>query len=443
MKNFKRFILMAAILFIIAAVKTNSQPININENDISFKDSTTAILVGQDGLIMRTEDGGLNWSVVLPGFVTNSFNASDYIAAPPGGPLFPDTLAASSNFLFGFNSLLTIVGDNGIVMFSPDNGVSWIVSASGTLENLNDVYIQDYDAIYACGDNGTLIFTSDRGTSWTPIQTNTTANLNSIEFSTALDNTNALIAGDNGVVLITHDNGLTWLISTTNTLNNLNTVVMAHSDLMVAAGDAGTILRSIDSGLTWESVITDYTGIVYDIKYLDGEFSDIFAASGENGVVLRSENLGVNWSIIETGSTSDLFALNFYNSTNGISVGENGTELYTLDGGLTWVSIETTDNIASFNKKPIDVKLNQNYPNPFNPSTIISYELPFDAKVSIKVYDMLGRVVANLLSANQLTGTHSVSFNASGLSSGVYFYKLNAESGNNSFSKVMKMILTK
>ena len=68
--------------------------------------------------------------------------------------------------------------------------------------------------------------------------------------------------------------------------------------------------------------------------------------------------------------------------------------------------------------------LNQNYPNPFNPSTNISFTLDRDGFVSLNVYDVAGRVVATILNKSMTAGSYDVGFNASGLSSGVYFYKL-------------------
>jgi hypothetical protein len=82
--------------------------------------------------------------------------------------------------------------------------------------------------------------------------------------------------------------------------------------------------------------------------------------------------------------------------------------------------------------------LGQNYPNPFNPSTKIDYTLPEKSNVSLKIYDMLGREVANLVNATQEAGAHSVNFNASKLASGMYIYTL--KSGNNSMSKKLMLL---
>ncbi|MFN0156673.1 MAG: phospholipase D-like domain-containing protein [Bacteroidota bacterium] len=88
---------------------------------------------------------------------------------------------------------------------------------------------------------------------------------------------------------------------------------------------------------------------------------------------------------------------------------------------------------------PTAFSLSQNYPNPFNPSTVFNYQLATSNVVSLKVYDILGREVATLVDGKQNAGNYRVEFNAAGLSSGVYFYRLEA----GSFVEQKKMILMK
>lgn len=88
---------------------------------------------------------------------------------------------------------------------------------------------------------------------------------------------------------------------------------------------------------------------------------------------------------------------------------------------------------------PTTYELYQNYPNPFNPSTVIRFALPVESKVTLKVYNILGQEVATLIDGEMVAGYHKVVFNANNLSSGVYFYRLDA----NKFSKTMKFMLVK
>jgi hypothetical protein len=94
-------------------------------------------------------------------------------------------------------------------------------------------------------------------------------------------------------------------------------------------------------------------------------------------------------------------------------------------------------------EKPREFNLHQNYPNPFNPVTMISYGIPDEADVSLKVYDVTGREIENLVSAKQAPGKYSVTFNGQNYTSGVYFYRFRAVSKENSFSETKQMILIK
>lgn len=88
---------------------------------------------------------------------------------------------------------------------------------------------------------------------------------------------------------------------------------------------------------------------------------------------------------------------------------------------------------------PVQFALSQNYPNPFNPSTIISYTLETKGMVHLTVYDILGREVTVLVNENQNAGPHKVAFSGTGLTSGVYFYRLLTADG----VTTKKMVLLK
>jgi hypothetical protein len=88
---------------------------------------------------------------------------------------------------------------------------------------------------------------------------------------------------------------------------------------------------------------------------------------------------------------------------------------------------------------PAEFALHGNYPNPFNPSTEIRFDLPEAVEVSLHVYDVTGRMVARLVEGSMAAGTHRVTFDASGLSSGLYLYRIQA----GRFTQVRRMILVK
>ncbi|MEO8167184.1 MAG: T9SS type A sorting domain-containing protein, partial [bacterium] len=88
---------------------------------------------------------------------------------------------------------------------------------------------------------------------------------------------------------------------------------------------------------------------------------------------------------------------------------------------------------------PTQISLAQNYPNPFNPSTTIRFEIPNSTRLTLKVFDVVGKEVATIASGEFNAGAYTATFDASSLSSGLYFYRLEAAG----FSKTMKMILMK
>jgi glucuronoarabinoxylan endo-1,4-beta-xylanase len=104
--------------------------------------------------------------------------------------------------------------------------------------------------------------------------------------------------------------------------------------------------------------------------------------------------------------------------------------------------METKDvetSVEKTNEIPTVYELNQNYPNPFNPSTVIKFSIPESGFVSLKVFNILGQEVANLLNESKEAGVYEVSFDASSLTTGMYIYRI--QSGN--FTATRKMVLIK
>ncbi|MCX7610171.1 MAG: M28 family peptidase [Ignavibacterium sp.] len=146
----------------------------------------------------------------------------------------------------------------------------------------------------------------------------------------------------------------------------------------------------------------------------------------------------LNWEKIGfvegNGTTSEIKEYSFTDKKLNI-----GTYYYRLkqidfDGSFVY-SQEIKVDLTS----PINYNLSQNYPNPFNPNTMIKFQIPVDAFVSIKVFDVLGNEVKTLVNEFKQAGFYEIEFDGSELSSGIYFYKLKTEN----FNDVKKMILIK
>ena len=153
------------------------------------------------------------------------------------------------------------------------------------------------------------------------------------------------------------------------------------------------------------------------------------------------------WTRIEPGHP--------YGEPRAVAVDNNGN-LYVAGSSygtenVVYTTIKYTQTPEGVKERtlgaPRTFALRQNYPNPFNPTTRLSFVLSHSSLVTLKVYDILGKEVATLLSHRKYAiGSYEVPFDASKLSTGVYFYKLEAEDvGNsgNSFTQVKKMVLMK
>lgn len=142
-----------------------------------------------------------------------------------------------------------------------------------------------------------------------------------------------------------------------------------------------------------------------------------------------------------TGSGTSTTVKNYSFLENNIATGKYNYRLKQIDfnGNFHYYDLSSEVNVGV----PTKFALSQNYPNPFNPTTNINYDLPFDSKVSIKIFDITGREITSLVNQLQTAGYHTINFNASNLSSGAYFYTITADGGSQNFAKTLKMVLIK
>jgi hypothetical protein len=166
---------------------------------------------------------------------------------------------------------------------------------------------------------------------------------------------------------------------------------------------------SEDSGKTWTRYASNPVLVPSGTGW-DGDFVEV------GTVLLRGDTLDMWYD----GSVEPT-------STNLWRIGHATSHLVSLGVSQTLGAV------------PQEYVLSQNYPNPFNPATTISYQLPATSTVSLKVFDMLGREVATLVNEVKQPGAYTVTWDASGMATGVYFYRLQA----GSFVETKKMLILK
>ena len=204
-------------------------------------------------------------------------------------------------------------------------------------------------------------------------------------------------------------------------------VVSPVNDYLIAVSGFlpphGGIFRSTDEGANWVRVFngaTSWWGLGVN---RDGMF---FAGARDEGVY-RSNVEGLEWTMAGYPAV-DVQAITF---------DQNGRMFLGTSDGVFRSRQITTGIEQNRSVGPLTFALEQNYPNPFNPTTTISYQLPEVNRITLKVFDVLGREVATLVNNVEGPGYKTMQWNASGVASGFYFYKLQA----GDFTQTKKLIL--
>jgi subtilisin family serine protease len=167
--------------------------------------------------------------------------------------------------------------------------------------------------------------------------------------------------------------------------------------------------------------------------------------SNNSGFEIQKSSDKVNFSkigfVTGRGTSSESYIYSYSDASIGSSKAYYRLKQIDYSGAATYSSIVEANKAL-----PQSYSLKQNYPNPFNPSTVIKYELPFDSKVKLTVYNMIGEKVKELVNTKQSAGYQETSFNAQGLASGVYLLRMEAvsQAGNaKNFISTKKMMMIK
>jgi photosystem II stability/assembly factor-like uncharacterized protein len=292
--------------------------------------------------------------------------------------------------------------------------------------------------------------------------------------------------GGNWEIYTTSDGGGVWIRVPSQNIPLPLSGDFAFESLFASYGNnlwfgtwRGSLYRTTDKGITWSVVrnIFGDAGFVLAFKDSLHGVACTFLV-GYNRVSWTSDG-GTTWTSIsgvpqypDAYYISSIPGTSSYVITSPADIGHNFRtnpgSLYSPDDGETWFLIDSiphgwaafhsltvgwssgnSDTVYKWIGQPSDVNnetvivrefsLMQNYPNPFNPSTSIKYQVSSNSQVSLKVYDVLGNEVATLVNEEKPAGSYEVKFDASGLTSGIYFYTL----ATGSFIETKKMVLLK
>jgi photosystem II stability/assembly factor-like uncharacterized protein len=378
-------------------------------NDLEAIDSQNIIAVGEDAGIFKSVDGGLSWNI----------NESFYQNFQGANLAEIEFAGTDVGVICGSKS------GRGYVWQTNDRGISWHVTLDTSIYYSNFERLEYSDGRYFLFDENIIYISDDFGSSWTKLNSNTPGS--SVSTSCFITNNIGYVVGNTAnnpsKLSKTTDGGQNWTVIMEGYLD-YSSLNFGNSYGYINPSSGG-LLKTIDGGITFNQVSD--VGYLGDIIFLN-ENDGISVAGGLH----ITSNGGVDWELksVDKGRDPSFVSqdVGWLLSNDAIVYGTK--HVGNVTDGI--VSVDDNNNLL-----PTKYSLSQNYPNPFNPSTIINYQIPKAGFVTLKIYDILGKEVAELVNEEKVAGKYKVEFDASQLSSGVYFYQLQASI----FVQTKKMIL--
>jgi len=395
---------------------------------------------------------GVSGKSLLAGTVNGVFRSTDFgntwdLTLPPTVLPFVDDFAIDS---VGEGSRNLFAGGQGGVYLSTDDGINWQAVNSG-MENkeVRSLAVIPYSAggsTLLAGTTEGVFRSSDNGTSWVPSGLTNLVVYALTVFKDEADNTIILagidteFTGLSSCIFRSTDNGQSWIESSIPTLwaGSFAIIPNETNGMNIFTGTYFSVYLSTNNGSDWTHISPGLNRSVYSLATCVNGTSgtNLFAGTIFGGVYLSTNN-GTNWTEVNSGLS--------YENDYIYSLVVSGPYIFAgtlhVNGGV-WrrplsemvTSVENDSELI-----PEQFILEQNFPNPFNPSTKISWQSPVSGHQTLIVYDVLGNEVATLVDEEKPAGSYEIEFDASKLSSGTYFYKLQV----GSFVETKKMILMK
>ncbi|MEO8666075.1 MAG: T9SS type A sorting domain-containing protein [Ignavibacteria bacterium] len=431
-------------------------------------DAMTALVGGTNAtttFAFKTTDGGLTWSTTFTqagGFINaiklfNGFPVCGLQGDPVGGRW---TQFISFDFGSTWDS-------TGFYNPAPPGEAGWNNSFFCATPSFFSYYGTNNTKIYQPFADGTTLSYPTPG----------------LAFSTAIwGNANDRLMTGYDIMLFTTNGGMNWTNVNAIGIGNIFGICGAGSTWYYTRGTS--VYKSVNDGTNWTN---DHTAAGSYNHMVNSPLGKYLWAVADNGGISRYEfesplpvelssfiatitgsNVTLNWSTSHeinnsgfdversefNGQNTEWNKIGFVRGNGNTSVNSN---YQFTDRGLTkgkynyrLKQIDLNGNFEYHNLanevvigSPEKFSLSQNYPNPFNPSTKINFDLPYDANVNLKVFDMTGREVMTLVNEFRAAGYYTVGFNASALSTGVFIYRISADANGQRFTSEKRMVLIK
>lgn len=388
-------------------------------NSVSFTDQMNGWAVCQRGFILNTTDGGNRWTKQISGGMTH-FKQVQFVNSNVG-------------FILG---LEWFAQRYSMILRTTDAGVTWDTVFNQNQVPLYNFHFRDPLNGVAVGWYSQIFKTTDGGNTWQDLSLTQYHDFYAVKFE---DDRTGYASGYSGKIFKTTDGGLTWERLTVNAGGYLRSINILSQDTVIVAGGyfvsntpIGIILKTTDGGQSWVKKVDSSSTIFNTSFFISPETG--FAA-GDSRDLYKTTDRGETWTKERLPYFSDFYTIFFSDPLTGWIGGAEGLLLKTTNGGVTFVE----DEVQPAQNGISGYELYQNYPNPFNPVTNIRFSMPEPGKVRLKIFDISGALVETVSDEYFDVGNHTITFNASELSSGVYFYRL--ETG--SYAKTMKFVLLK
>ena len=404
--------------------------------------------------IYKTTNGGTSWAPAVTGIGTVKNFLSFGMSTTD-----PNTIYAGSSFL-----VATSTGPSKIYK-SINGGDLWTEATIGLPTDPTDINpirvikVSDADpnlllaGLFMNTVNGGVYISTDAGASWTrkfngaPQDVGTLIRSAAIrpgsttEFVVGLDRSTGVNIGVWG----TTDGGTNWASASGGTM--LSTYAIRA--LVFNSTGTHTLFAGCASPIGSGAGIYEYTFSIIPVELvsftadvigntINLDWVTATEMNNQGFEIQRTSSSSENWEVVGFiagfGTSTELHHYSFTDEPTASGKYQYRLKQIDYDGSFTLTDFVEVEVIISK-----DYNLSQNYPNPFNPATLISFSIPNDEFVTLKIYDVLGSEIAQIINERRSAGTYQVEFNASSLNTGVYYYTLTA----GSYTETKKMMLMK